>query len=989
MNKKITWILFPVVLAAILMCVVLATVLLCPMGTNAYAAAQWIDVDDTSGQIRYFVGDSEAQWNAFDDAAARGGSYMYASVAGYVVNDANRPAIEFAFTGTQVRFYGAKRTDTESLNFYIDGEPVATVDTYDATANTVNVLLFESEELEWGQHTLRVEAADGSATAFMVVDGVSYCDGMQWEEKVMYDSADIQYSTQPQWHSFDGYYYTQMSDATEDSLPYAEYTFVGEYVRFWGFRRPDTTSLKVYIDGEEKAIVDTYSAVQSEAEVLFVSDKLSLDTHTIRIEGVIEPGNMYTLVYAFEVPKSEAVTFPVQTSASQGGSITASAQVPMGESFQVDFTPDEGYSLLRVLVDGVVQPTAKQSYTFQNVSSAHTVEAVFQKEEVLWAESNRFGSQSEGLVYYPEPSSVSWNQYLQDGAFDGNIMYYQYPASAQEMPYCEFTFEGVKARFYGMLRADSYRLKVTVDGTTSYIVNTCEGTGFDVLFETDTLQQGTHTLKVEGVADDVASNQYLVIDSFQYAVALKDKAEIQQYYDVTVGKYDGAEYTEDSYAAFEAKMQALSQVLAKPDATLSELNAAYAEAIEAESGLLLFTHDIVVNVTGNGTVNEIPAVLNGKDSEILVLTPAAGYEVVSFKVDGAEVPLENLQYQFLNVTQSHRVDVVFAIITYSVTVETVGNGSVNVPDSVEYGQSLTIEISPAENNYIKSVTVNGVAYPAESEIVVGSIASDVAINVVFAEIAYDRQEVESLFAELKTINSAMYTQTSFDDFKFYLDILDKALQEEDTDIVELNTLLETTLQYKDKLTVRSLSVIVSATDGGSVTPSYEVLYGEDGDEIVFMADEGYEVERVTVNGKEVVVENNRLVLTNITSNQDVRVSFRKIRFVVTTQTEGNGLILVDSEVSYGEDLVVVIQAQEGNKIASVVIDGETVQLDDEYSTEIRLSSVKADVEISAFFEEIDDDAVTPATIGISVAILVVCVAVCIAIVLIVKKRNKR
>lgn len=987
MKGKITNILFPVCLLAILMCIMsLATV--CFVGESAYAEDQWIDVDDTSGEIKYFVGGTEAQWNAFEDASARGGSYMYTTVSNYIVNDENRPAMEFAFTGSRVRFYGAKRTDTQSLNFYIDGAMAATVDTYDGAANTMNVLLFESEELPWGQHTLRVEAADGNATAFMVVDGVSYYDEMQWEEKVLYDNADIQYSTQPQWYSFDGYYYAQMADATADSLPYAEYTFVGEYIRFWGFKRPDTTSLKIYIDGEEKAVVNTYSAVQSQAEVLFVSDKLSMESHTIRIEGIIEPGNMYTLVHAFQVSESKEVTFPIETSATEGGTITAGAQVAMGESFRVQFTPDEGYSLLRVLVDGVVQPNAKQSYTFTNVSSAHNVEAVFQKEEVLWSDSNRFGSQSAELVYFPEPSSVSWNQYLQDGAFDGNIMYYPQPALSEQMPYCEFTFDGVKARFYGMLRADSYRLKVTVDGTQSYIVNTNEGSGFDVLFETDLLTQGTHTLKVEGVADNVASNQYLVIDSFQYAVALKERAEIQQYYDSTIDKYDESKYTAESYSEFSAAMQVLADVLAQSDATATEMNDAYAAATEAESKLVLYTHNITVNVTGNGSVNEIPAVPNGEDSEVLIITPASGYEVVSFKVDGVEVPLENLQYQFKNVTQSHRVDVVFALITFSVSVEKTGNGTVNVPESVGYGQSLTIEIAAAENNYIKSVTVNGATYPTENTIVIDGIASDVVINVVFAEIAYTRQEVEELFDTLKAIDSAMYTQASFADFTFYLDILENTLKDEASDLVELNAILETTLEYKDKLVIRSLSVVVSANDGGSVTPSFSVLYGQNGQEIVFTANEGYEVGQVTVNGKVVALENNRLLLTNITSDQDVRVIFQRIKFDVTTQTEGGGVVFVDSEVSYGDDLSVTIQAQDGYKIVSVVINGEEVELGDEYNEEIVLNSVKSDVQISARFQKIDVDAVTPATIGISVAVLVFGIAVCIAIVLIVKKRSR-
>lgn len=972
---------------AVMMCVMIMAVVSLGSGF-AHADTQWIDVEENSANVRYFAGDAETTWNLYEDATARNGSYMYTTVDGYVVNESNRPAMEFTFTGTQVRFYGARRVDTQSLNFYIDGELAATVDTYNSSANTLNELLFESEQLPWAQHTLRVEAADGNATAFMVVDGISYCDGMQWEEKVMYNSPDIQYSTQPQWHSFDGYYYAQMGDATAENLPFAEYTFVGEYIRFWGLKRPDTTSLRVYIDGEEKAVVSTYSEAQSQPEVLFVSEKLSLSSHTIRIEGIIEPNNAYTLVNAFEVSKSEAVTFPIETSASEGGSVTASTDVTMGENFEVQFTPDEGYSLLRVTVDGVVQPNAKQSYTFTNVSSAHKVEVAFQKEEVLWLDNNRFGSQSDKLVYFPEPSSVSWNQFTQEGAFDGSIMYFPQPSSAEQIPYCEFTFEGVKARFFGMLRADSYRLKVTVDGETSYIVNTNEGSGIDVLFETDLLSQGSHTVRVEGVTDDVASNQYLVIDSFQYAVAMKDKSEIQQYYNETVDKYDQSRYTADSYAVFETKIKALADVLENPDATQLEINMAYSQAVEAENGLVLFTHKISVSVVGNGTVNEIPDVPNGEDSEVLIITPAVGYEVVSFKVDGEEVALEELQYQFKNVTQSHQVEIVFEIITFTVTVEKTGNGTVNVPETVQYGQSLTIEILADPNNYIKSVVINGATYPTDGTIVINGIGSDVTINVVFAEIAYTREQVQEQFQSLKSIKSEKYTQASFADFKFYLDILESMLKEEDSSLIELNTILEMTFDYKEKLVIRNLSVIVSANEGGSATPSFSVLYGQDGEEIVFTPNQGYQIARVTLNGKDVEITDNKLLLTNITSNQDVRVYFEKVKFAVTTQTTGNGLILADSEVIFGDDLSVVIQAQEGYRIVSIVVNGKTMQLDDEFKQEITLNSVDADVSISAEFEKIEVNVITPITIGISVGILLLCGAACVAIVIIAKRRSR-
>jgi hypothetical protein len=72
-------------------------------------------------------------------------------------------------------------------------------------------------------------------------------------------------------------------------------------------------------------------------------------------------------------------TFKVKTNISSGGKITPSGSVNVkyGDSITFTITPDIGYKIKDVLIDGKsVGPVT--SYTFENVDSDHTIEAIFE-----------------------------------------------------------------------------------------------------------------------------------------------------------------------------------------------------------------------------------------------------------------------------------------------------------------------------------------------------------------------------------------------------------------------------------------------------------------------------------------------------------------------------------------------------------------------------------------------------------------------------------
>jgi len=82
-------------------------------------------------------------------------------------------------------------------------------------------------------------------------------------------------------------------------------------------------------------------------------------------------------IYKYDV--SNIVTFSVTASAGDGGAITpfGTIEVNAGEAKAFTITPNAGYKIKDVKVDGV-SVGAVSTYTFENITMDHTIEAIFE-----------------------------------------------------------------------------------------------------------------------------------------------------------------------------------------------------------------------------------------------------------------------------------------------------------------------------------------------------------------------------------------------------------------------------------------------------------------------------------------------------------------------------------------------------------------------------------------------------------------------------------
>ena len=101
----------------------------------------------------------------------------------------------------------------------------------------------------------------------------------------------------------------------------------------------------------------------------------------IRASGVTAPNENYTLAFADgKLTVSVRPTYIITATAGLHGSISpvGSVSVIHGGSRSFTITPDAGYAIANVRIDGASIGAAKY-YTFENVTSAHTIEAVFMR----------------------------------------------------------------------------------------------------------------------------------------------------------------------------------------------------------------------------------------------------------------------------------------------------------------------------------------------------------------------------------------------------------------------------------------------------------------------------------------------------------------------------------------------------------------------------------------------------------------------------------
>ncbi|BBB32235.1 hypothetical protein TTHT_0660 [Thermotomaculum hydrothermale] len=400
----------------------------------------------------------------------------------------------------------------------------------------------------------------------------------------------------------------------------------------------------------------------------------------------------------------EKFGFSYITSTAHGnGSISPEGQVEVnyGKSITFNFTPDTGYHISDVQIDGNSIGVVN-SYTFDNVTTDHTIDVFFEQDApttyIITASAGNGGSIS--------PS--------------GNI-------TVNEGDDITFT----------ITPDNGYHIKdVVVDGvskgaTSNYtFTNVTTNHTIEAQFEADT--QNTFTITASAGNGGIISPSGTITvnkgDSITFSIKPEPGYEID--YVLVDGNSVGAvtSYTFENITV-DHTIDAFFKEMQTNNYTIT--------ATAGEGGS--------IDPSGTITVNE-------GESITFVISANNGYLIKDVIVDGNSVGIVNI-YTFDNVHENHTIEATFTIISnnkYTITAQCGEGGSIYPSGeiTVSEGETKTFTISPDEGHTIDKVVVDGTDFGRISNYTFKNITSNHSIYAYFTRVS--TPEIESFSASTQS-----------------------------------------------------------------------------------------------------------------------------------------------------------------------------------------------------------------------------------------------
>lgn len=146
-------------------------------------------------------------------------------------------------------------------------------------------------------------------------------------------------------------------------------------------------------------------------------------------------------------------------------------------------------------------------------------------------------------------------------------------------------------------------------------------------------------------------------------------------------------------------------------------------------------------------------------------------------------------------------------------------------------------------------------------------------------------------------------------------------------------------------------VTATTTKGGTITPTGALPYTEGSiPTYTVVPDEGYAIEQVLVDGKEVALtESNTYTFAPIEKDHQIEASFRLLPVITSTATTGGTVTpLGPTSYAFGDKAMYTVEPAEGYRIKMVKVDGKKVQLVESSYT---FRDVQTSHELAVTFEE--------------------------------------
>jgi hypothetical protein len=385
----------------------------------------------------------------------------------------------------------------------------------------------------------------------------------------------------------------------------------------------------------------------------------------------VQAGHTISASFALDI-------YSITAAADAHGSIspTGAITVNKGSSQIYTVTPDTGYQVLSVIVDGA-NKGAITSYTFTNVQTNHTINAYFK------------------AITYSVTAGAGTN---------GSIT----PAGTS-------TFNPGAGQTYSIIPNVGYHVAdVTVDGASQGAIGSYAFTNI----------QANHSIS----ATFEANTSYTITASTVGNGSISPSGPVS----VLAGANKKFTFTPQAgYRIADVTIDGAS-VGVRTSYTFYSVQAVH--TINVTYTLDVFTITAAADVHGSISLSGVVTVNRGA-SAVFTITPDAGYQVSGVIVDGAQKGAIT-SYTFTNVTANHTITAYFKPMTYAITASAGSGGNVTPAGTmiVTSGASQTYSITPNAGYYIVDVLVDGVSAGVVSSYAFTNTTAPHTITATFAVI---------------------------------------------------------------------------------------------------------------------------------------------------------------------------------------------------------------------------------------------------------------
>ena len=672
----------------------------------------------------------------------------------------------------------------------------------------------------------------------------------------------------------------------------------------------------------------------------------------------------------FTVNQSAATTYTITASAGTGGSISPSGSVSVAQGGSQTFTisANTGYQITNVTVDGVSQG-AISSYTFSNVTAAHTISASFSvRTYTITASAGTGGSISpSGSVSVNHGSSQSFtisantgyqiSNVTVDGVSQGVISSYTFSnvtaGHTISATFSAISYTITASAGTGGTISPSGAVTVSQGGNRTFTISA--NMGYTIGNVTvDGASQGaissytfTNVTASHTISATFTANTYTISASAGTGGTITPSGSVS----VTYGSNRTFTITANTgYQISNVTVDGVSQG-AISSYTFSNVTANH--TISATFSVRTYTIAASAGTGGSISPSGSVSVTHGSN-RTFTITANTGYTIANVLVDGSSVGAVS-SYTFSNVTANHTISASFSIRSYTIGASAGTGGTISPSGSVSvnHGANQTFTITPNSGYGISSVLVDGSSVGALNSFTFTNVSSSHTIVASFAVNTYTINASAGTGGTISPSGAVSVSGGSNQTFTITPNtgyrIADVLVDGSSVGTVSSFTFTNVSSSHTIVASFAANIYIITASAGvgGSISPSGSVTVNHGTNRsFTITPNTGYVVSNVVVDGTSVGAVSS-YTFNNVTSAHTISATFSVHAYTLTASAGSGGTISPSGtvNVNHGGNQTFTITPNTGYTIANVVVDGSSVGAVSSYT----FSNVTANHTISASF----------------------------------------